>query len=354
MRTTRAVSRGRRVEILARDTGRDTARSAALVRELAVSAGVRAVIGPVFSDIFSAASQSANALHLPIISPTATADRLAEIGPFIFQANPDNATRGRAAARYAVSELRMSSFAVMASDEPVGRSHAAAFVREAEALGATVYCTVFFPPDASDLREAFLSVRRAVMAEGTMIRRSDLRDPRFLAALEAFGVDSLLAADSLSAAGDSIPGPFVSVTTVFGPRGYAIAESLGLPIASPDTSAEETDIPMVTADGIFLALGDPGQLDYVAPAVELFQHPGADPREQRVERPRSPEGQPGIPGRRAFRFRLTLPRRGFRHDGFYSRVRGGERTETHEVHALRIRRHEPHPGTGALGGPDEG
>ncbi len=258
------VSRGRRVEILVRDTGRDTAKSAALVRELAVSTKVRVLIGPVFSDIFAAASVEANSLRLPIISPTATADRLAAVGPFIFQANPDNAMRGRAAAQYAVNDLRMSSFAVLASDEPVGRSHAEAFVKEAEALGATVYCSVYFPPEATDLRDAFYSVRRAVMAQGTMVHRSDLLKPEFRSALGAFGIDSSLAA------GDSSTDPFVSVTTLFGLRGYAVAESLGLPIASADTTAEETDVPMVSADGIFVALGDPGQLDYVAPQLNYF------------------------------------------------------------------------------------
>ncbi|HLF15647.1 MAG TPA: ABC transporter substrate-binding protein, partial [Bacteroidota bacterium] len=79
-----------------------------------------------------------------------------------------------------------------------------------------------------------------------------------------FGVDSLVAA------GDSAAGPYISVTTLFGPRGYTIAESLRIPIALPDTTAEQTNIPMVTADGIFLALGDPGQLDYVAPQLNYF------------------------------------------------------------------------------------
>jgi ABC-type branched-subunit amino acid transport system substrate-binding protein len=254
-----------RVDVTVLDTGRDTAAAAAHATALAAEARVRAVIGPVFSDDFAAASGVANSRFLPIISPTATADRLAAGGPFIFQANPDNSTRGRALARYAVRDLRMSSFAVLASDDPVGRAHAGAFVAEAAALGATVYCTVFFPPEASDLRQEFLAVRRAVMADGALVRRSDLLRPELRSVLEAYGVDSAVAAG-----GDSATGPYASVTELFGARGYVIAESLGLPIAVPDTTAEETDTPLAALDGIFVALGEPGQIDYVAPQIAYF------------------------------------------------------------------------------------
>lgn len=258
------ASPGSPVDVTVMDTERDTAAAAAGIRLLAASGRVRAVVGPVFSDVFSAAAGIANSLHLPIISPTATADRLAAEGPFIFQANPDNTTRGRAMARYAVRNLGMASFAVLASDDPVGRSHADAFVKEAASLGATIYCTVFFPPDASDLRQEFLAVRRSVMADGALVRRAELQRPDVRAALDAYGPDTL------ASAGDSAAGAYASVTELFGARGYAIAESLGLEIAVPDTTAEETDIPLVALDGIFVALGDPGQIDYVAPQMDYF------------------------------------------------------------------------------------
>lgn len=258
------AARHRRIELLAVDSGRDTATSSGRAHDLAGDPAVRAVIGPVFSDQFASASAVANARHLPIISPTATGDRLAAIGPFVFQANPDNETRGRAAARYAVDELRMSSFAVLASDEPVGRSHAEAFAREARLRGAIVYCVVYFPPDASDLRSQFLAVRRAVMADGSLLSRSDLDRPGIRAVLAASG------ADTLPAFRDSTGSPYVSVTALFGARGYAVAESLGLAIAVEDTTAAELDVPMVTVDGVYIALGDPGQIDYIAPQLSYF------------------------------------------------------------------------------------
>ncbi len=256
--------RQRPVEVLPKDTGRDTALAAAQVRELSLLSRVRAIIGPLFSDVFAAASVAANESHLPIISPTATADRIAAVGPFVFQANPDYSTRGRAAARFAVRDLRMSSFAVLASDDPVGRAHARGFVEEAGLLGGTVHSTVYFPPEASDLREEFLSLRRAVMADRTTVLRAELLKPELAPALAAFGVDSLPPGI------DSVSPDLISVTALFGSRGFVVAESLGLPIASFDTTADETDIPLVSLDGIFLALGDPGQIDYVAPQFDYF------------------------------------------------------------------------------------
>ena len=254
---------GRRVEIVLRDVGTDTAAASAAVEEAARTATVRAVVGPVFSGAFAAAATAANARHLPIISPTATGDRIAAEGPFVFQANPDNETRGRGAATYAVEVLHMSSFVVMASDDPVGRSHALAFAERARELGATVYVTVLFPPEATDLRREFSAVRRAVMADRALVLRADLARPAVADYLAATGADTLPAFRDSTA--DSL-----SVTALFGARGYVIAESLGVPIAAEDTTAEEIDVPMVTADGMYVALGDPGQLDYVAPQLDYF------------------------------------------------------------------------------------
>jgi ABC-type branched-subunit amino acid transport system substrate-binding protein len=254
---------GRRIDLIVQDVGMDSAGAASKIAALAASGKVRAVIGPVFSEPFSAASAAANASHLPIISPTASSDRLAAVGPFVFQANPDNETRGRAAARYAVDELRMSSFVIMASDDPVGRSHAAAFAEQARDLGATVYSTVFFPPGANDLRREFLAVRRAVMADGSLISREDLSRPGIPEFLRMSGADTLPAFRDTGLS-------TVSVTSIFGARGYAVAESLGLPLVAEDTTAGQLDVPMVTADGIYVALGDPEQLDYVAPQLDYF------------------------------------------------------------------------------------
>lgn len=252
------------VELLVRDSGRDPATAAGRARELGESSAVRCIVGPVFSEEFAAAAGGAASLGVPILSPTATADGLAGIGPRVFQANPDHRTRGRAAALYAVRDLRMSSFAVLASDDPVGRAHAAAFLAEAAALGATIHRVEFFPPDASDLREHFLAIRRSVMAGGTMVRTALLREPGRADVVRAYGLDSLLAD------GDTAAGTLAGVTELFGPRGYAVAESLGLPFAAFDTTADDTDVPLVTLDGLYVALGDPGQLDFVAPQLGYF------------------------------------------------------------------------------------
>jgi len=258
------VKPGKQVRMEVRDTGRDTAIASDVIRTLADMGWIRAVVGPLFSSVFSAASARANSLRLPIISPTATADHLAENGPYIFQANPDYSTRGSSAARYAVEQLRMSSFAILGSDDPVGRAHAEAFRNEAERLGATVFSTVYFPPPAEDLREQFLKIRRAIMAESTLIRKKDLQVEAILENIVMAGGDTLAIAD------DSTGNEFVSVIRLFGPTGYSIAESLGLPISIYDTTADETDIPLMALDGIYIALGEPGQLDYVAPQLNYF------------------------------------------------------------------------------------
>jgi len=131
-------------------------------------------------------------------------------------------------------------------------------------LGATVYSMVFFPQDAEDLREQFLAIRRSVMAESTLVRKTVLSDSAML------GKVALAGGDTLAITADTSGSEYVSVTRLFGPTGFAVAESLGLPIAMYDTTADETDIPLMALDGMYLPLGDPGQLDYVAPQFNYF------------------------------------------------------------------------------------
>src|ERR1041385_1422971 len=72
-----------------RDDGRDTSIAKNIARELAAQPDVIGVIGPLFSNIVSACASIANSSRLPMISPTANANGIASVGPYVFQANPD-------------------------------------------------------------------------------------------------------------------------------------------------------------------------------------------------------------------------------------------------------------------------
>jgi len=72
-----------------RDTERDPSIAARLVADLCTDEKVSAIIGPISSNEVFASAGIANERGVPLISPTATANGIAAIGSFIFQANPD-------------------------------------------------------------------------------------------------------------------------------------------------------------------------------------------------------------------------------------------------------------------------
>jgi len=154
------------VSIEVKDTGYDTLTALNAVRDLSESKDVVAIIGPVFSNITAACAPAANRAAVPLITPTAIATGIANIGPYIFQANPDYEIRGRAMAHYAVLNLGFKTLAVLSSEEPMGRAMAESFVREARRLGAAVVARESYAKGASDLRDQITAIKKAGLQSG--------------------------------------------------------------------------------------------------------------------------------------------------------------------------------------------
>jgi ABC-type branched-subunit amino acid transport system substrate-binding protein len=94
-----------------------------------------------------------------LVSPTATNDRIWEIGDIVFQTNLTGLYEPRLLARLACTVLLKSSFAILCPDDPEGHLHADAFRAEVERLGGRVVTEATFPPQTIDFQEAVLAVR---------------------------------------------------------------------------------------------------------------------------------------------------------------------------------------------------
>ena len=156
-----------KVTLVTRDTERDPATASRLVRELASDPGVVGIIGPVFSSSTVTAAHSAQDAGIPLISPTANANGIAATGPFVFQANPDYDTRGRAMARFAIQKKGFHRLAVLAPSNSYGKFLAESFIDEARRLGAFIVATEWYERGKSDLSAQMRSVRRAGLRLGS-------------------------------------------------------------------------------------------------------------------------------------------------------------------------------------------
>ena len=91
--------------------------------DLGDDANVVAVLGPISSDEVFASAGVANAKQVTLLTPTATSNGIAAIGPYVFQGNPDYDTRGRAMAAFAWDRLGARKFAVLAPTEILAEQH---------------------------------------------------------------------------------------------------------------------------------------------------------------------------------------------------------------------------------------
>ncbi len=101
------------VEILRRDDRGDPTRAAEFVYELTTDQGVSAIVGPLMTACGLAAAERAQALGVPLITPTATHDAITADRPWVFRTCFTDRQQGVMLARYARSRLGLERVAII-------------------------------------------------------------------------------------------------------------------------------------------------------------------------------------------------------------------------------------------------
>ncbi|HTS00004.1 MAG TPA: ABC transporter substrate-binding protein [Bacteroidota bacterium] len=254
------------VTLETRDTERDPRTAAAEVRALADDPAVVAVIGPVFSPEATAAAAVASAPHLPLVTPTANADGIAAAGPVVFQTNPDYAARGRAMARYAVTQRGYRTLAVLAPADTYAKYLADAFAREALRLGARIIATQWYQRGTSDLKPQLEAIRRAGMLEGADAKLSFAGKvkPATLMRYVQLGVplkriDSLMNRSAV-----------VSARALLGPRARALLDSVDIPVVYDESRVDSLEYPVESIDAIYAPISGADEIGIVSSQVVYF------------------------------------------------------------------------------------
>jgi tetratricopeptide (TPR) repeat protein len=255
-----------RVALETRDTEREQVLAGQGVRSLADIPDVIGIIGPVFSTTASAAAVPAQALGIPMITPTANANGIAATGNRIFQANPDYETRGRAMARYAITVKGFKNLAVLAPSDTYGKYLAEGFINEAEALGVRVLATEWYSKGSSDLKVQLSRIRRAAMlasaepllAFGGRMKRADLMK------LVDHGLP-YQRLDSLMSAGAVVP-----ATTLLGPNARALLDSLQIRMEFDETKIDSLEYPVDNLNGIYVPISGPNEIGILSSQIVYF------------------------------------------------------------------------------------
>jgi ABC-type branched-subunit amino acid transport system substrate-binding protein len=248
------------------DSEADSIKAMERVRTLSEDREVVAIIGPVYSAEVNASARMADEKGVPLVSPTANANGLASLGPYIFQANPDFDIRGRAAARYAMRSLGLQTFAVLAPSDSYGKLMAESFLAEVARLGGKIVGTEWYQRGATDLQDQFMAIRKAARSEEAepVISFAGNVAPTEIAKFLESGVprrllDSLLTHQAK-----------IGVSELLGSNGEHLADSLGIATVKDLLEPDSLDYPITTIDGFYLPIADPEDIGILSSQLVYY------------------------------------------------------------------------------------
>ena len=225
------------------------------------------IFGPIFSYEVSPVAGIANSRKIPLISPTANDNGIAAVGPYVFQANPDFSTRGKAMAQYAVLRLGLKRLGIVAPSFQPSKSIADSFMQEAIRLGAVIISDKRYLKGATDLRYLFRAMRNeaSVFGEEQFIDfKAKVSYPEIIKRLTAAGVRKLVIDSLVEKQGKVI------VQRIFGERGKAIAESLGLPLQVEPFYLDSLQYPVTSIQAVFSPIANSSEIGIITSQMTYY------------------------------------------------------------------------------------
>ncbi len=238
------------IELDLRDTERNSYVAAKELEKLVKDEDVIAVVGPVFTNEAQSCAEVNRNGKLPLISPTATGNGIADVSEYCFQANPDLVNRGQAMAIYAIKQLGLINLAVISPDEPSSRIIAESFIAEVEKVGGKIIDSQWYQKGSTDLSDQLKNIRRVGLtqeAEPIISFTSQLSQKEKMKMIRAGA--NLRLVDSLI----EVEGSY-GVNRLFGRRGKQIADSLKLIYTVPAVKVDSLNIPVNSIHGIFMPI----------------------------------------------------------------------------------------------------
>ena len=161
------------VDIVVEDTKRDPETTLEILNKFGNDKKISAVLGPVYSNELSRTAGAALFHKLPVISPTATENFIAEKNEYVFQLNPTYDIRGRLMAKYAKDKLGMRKFVIL-SENAYGKMYADAFEEQVGEEGDSILYVKYYSKDDYDLYDEVGEIKNFLTAFDKFIDFSSL------------------------------------------------------------------------------------------------------------------------------------------------------------------------------------
>ncbi len=225
------------------------------------------IVGPIFSYEVSPVAGIANSRKIPLVTPTATDNGIAAVGDYVFQANPDYTTRGKAMAQYAVLKLGLKNLAVVAPGFQPSSAIADSFVQESMRLGARIISDKRYLKGATDLRYLFSAMRSegAVFGEEQSIDfKGGVSYPEIIKRLTSVGVRKSTI-DSLAEKQGK-----VIVQRLFGMNGKAMADSLKIPLQVEPFYLDSLQYPVTSIQAVFSPISNSNEIGIITSQMTYY------------------------------------------------------------------------------------
>ncbi|MBN1604070.1 MAG: penicillin-binding protein activator [Chitinispirillaceae bacterium] len=152
-----------KVKPLILDTKGSMVETALKTQELVSQRSVPVIIGPMLSQTATVCAAISMDKPVVMISPTATDDGISELGKNIFQMNTTMGVLARKIASYAIDNLNIREFAIMAPQTPYGRLMADNFKKELQKRNIEVVAEEYFEEGGNDFKPQFTSLRSKLL-----------------------------------------------------------------------------------------------------------------------------------------------------------------------------------------------
>jgi ABC-type branched-subunit amino acid transport system substrate-binding protein len=163
---------GRAWEIRHEDTEADVVAAALAARRLIETEGCQVLIGALLSAPTATVALMADRYGVPLVSPTATHERLGLLGEHILQTNRTGPLEAEILARLACTILLKQRFAIIAADSPEAAAQAAEFREAVRRYGGEIVGEETYDPATTDFRAEIQRLRalrpEAVFAPATV------------------------------------------------------------------------------------------------------------------------------------------------------------------------------------------
>jgi len=148
-----ALSQDGNLGLVLFDSMGDPIRAVKGVEKLVHEYDVIAIVGPVFTKTVIPAAMTAEDLNTPLLSPTATDERISSLGDCIFQLDTGLRTQVRELAAYCIGRAELNRFAVIHPENAYGKALSASFSSEVRRLGGEIPVVIGYESGMTDFKD---------------------------------------------------------------------------------------------------------------------------------------------------------------------------------------------------------